>query len=211
MSQELSTTAHEPDLEKEREERCYPVVRGILTDIATDLLPQNGASQDYTPLLMKILHRSLDANLNLQMENPFLFQTLLSLIVGLNTTVMECQTVPIDDARYAAIGKRILGVVATADIKLGTLTPDEVTTTFAPVKEQLNALFAEEKLTWMEVKYIMDSILGAVKEAEQRFTISIDQSLQRAEAKAMGVADMSEITMQHLDRFLKAPVSAEQQ
>lgn len=201
--------AGEVDLDKEREERCYPVVRGILTDMATDLLPQNGAEQNYTPLLMKVLGRSLEADLNLQMENPFLFQTLLGVIVGLNSTVMECTTVPIDDVRYAAIGKRILGIVATADIKLGTLTPEETTATFAPVKEQLNALFAEEKLSWMEVKYVMDSILAAVKEAEQRFSISIDQSLQKAEAKAMGVHDMSDLTMKHLDKFLKEPLSTE--
>lgn len=199
----------EVDLEKAREERCYPVVRGVLTDMATDLLPQGGAEQNYTPLLMKILGRSLDANLNLQMENPFVFQTLLGVIVGLNTTVMECTTVPINDARYASIGKRILVIVATANIKLGTLTPEETTATFAPVKEQLNALFAEEKLSWMEIKYVMDSILAAVKEAEQRFTISIDQSLQKAEAKAMGVQNMSDLTMQHLDKFLKEPLSTE--
>lgn len=203
--------AGEIDLEKEREDRCYPVVRGVLTDMATDLLPQAGAEQNYTPLLTKILGRSLEANLNLQMENPFVFQTLLGIVVGLNTTVIECTTAPIDDARYGAIGKKILSIVSTADIRLGTLTPEETTATFVPVKEQLNELFAAEKLSWMEVKYIMDSILAAIKEVEQRFTVSIDQSLQKAEAKAMGVQDMNDLTMQHLDKFLKAPISTEGQ
>lgn len=196
----------EVDLEKLRDERSIPVARGFLTDMATDLVPQNGDDANYGPLVMKFLKRTLDADLNLTTDNPYVFQLLLGFISGLNSAIIQCNTIPIDDARYGRIAKEILDIAATANISLGNIAPEQSTKEFEPVKERLNELFAREKLTWMEVKYIMDTIIGAFKQAEQTFSMNIDRALQRAEAKAMGVDHMSDLTMGGLNDFLVAPI-----
>jgi hypothetical protein len=140
----------------------------------------------------------------LEAENPYLFQLILGVVQNLNSTILQCATVPIDDVRYGRIAKQILDIVATANITLGGMTPEQVTIEFAPIQEQLNALFAEEKLSWMELKYVMETVLTALKTVEQIFAVNIDRSLQRAEAKAIGVADMSDITMSKLHDYLLA-------
>lgn len=197
------------DLDKLRDEKCIPVARGVLIDMAAELMPTTGVSRaELQPVIMKILQRSLDADLNVLQENPFVFQLILGVLSGLSTTVQSCNTVAIDDARYGAIGKRILGIVATADIPMGkTLTPEEIETHFAAVKEQLNALFTEEKLSWLEVKYIMDSIFGAFKVTQQIFSENVEMSTHRMEAKLLGIGSMDELTMKTLDKALITPVS----
>lgn len=196
----------ERDYEKERDERVIPVARGVLTDMAVDLIPQDGAEANYGPVVMKIMKRALAADLNLTTDNPYIFQLLLGLISGLNAAVIQCATIPIDDARYGRIAKQILDIIATSDISLGNIAPEQTTKEFEPVKDRLNALFAAEKLNWMEVKYVMDSVISAFKEMEQTFSLNIDRSLQRAEAKAMGVEHMSDVTMVKLNDFLVTPM-----
>lgn len=199
-----------PDLEKLRDEKCIPVARMVLNDMAVGLMSPSKEKNTETQqqIVMKILQRTLDADLNLSMDNPYIFQLLAGVFSGLTTTVVECTTVPIDDLRYSTISKKILDIVATADIKMGTLTPEETVVVFAPVKERLNVLFAEEKLSWLEVKFIMDSIFNAFKGAKERFDQSLDMAVQRMEAKILGVEDMTDLTMSKLDTVLKTPMPA---
>lgn len=202
MADEQEISAEAVDLDKARDERVFPVAKDILAYMADMMIPQNGEETNYGPLVIKMQKRALEADLNLTTDNPYVFQLLLGVVSGLNSTVLEANTVPIDDTRFGAITKKVLAIVSSADIPLGNFTPDEVKVQFAPVKEKINILFAEEKLSWMEVKYVMDSLLAAFKEVEQIYSINVDKSLQRAEAKAMGVEDMSDITMGKLNDYL---------
>lgn len=204
-----SSVPVEPDLEKLRDEKCIPVARGILVDMATDLIPDDANVEvNYLPVIMKMLKRTLDADTNLTIDNPYIFQMIKGVLVALNVTVQQLKpSTSIDDVRYGAIAKKILSMVAVADIGLTPKTPEEVEVSFAPIKEQLQALFDSEKMSWMEIKYVMDNIFAAFEDASGLFNRKVEAFLEKAEAKAMGVEFMSDITMSKLDAFLKADLN----
>lgn len=204
-----SSVPVEPDLEKLRDEKCIPVARGILVDMATDLIPDDANVEvNYLPVIMKMLKRTLDADTNLTIDNPYIFQMIKGVLVALNVTVQQLKpSTSIDDVRYGAIAKKILSMVAVADIGLTPKTPEEVEASFAPIKEQLQALFDSEKMSWMEIKYVMDNIFAAFEDASGLFNRKVEAFLEKAEAKAMGVEFMSDITMSKLDAFLKADLN----
>lgn len=208
MADEIETGAVEPDLEKERDDRVIPVVRGFLVDMAAQMIPEDANKEvNYLPVSLAMLKRALEADLNITTDNAYAFQMIKGVFVGLSATVQQLKpSTEIDDVRFGRIAKQILGIVAAADIGLTPKTPEEVEASFASIKEQLQALFDAEKLSWMEIKYIMDNIFAAFEDVTNLFNRKVESALESAEAKAMGVEFMSDLTMSKLDTFLKAPV-----
>lgn len=197
----------EENLDKKRDDKCFPVMRGVLSDMVTDLIPENANEKiDYNPIVKKILQRELDADLNLTTEVPYIFQGLLGVFAGLNITVQGCEMIPADDVRYGAIAKKVLGIVDDANVSLGDPSKEQIEKDFEPAKARLNALFAEEKLTAFEVKYIMDNIFDALKTVEGIIAAQIEDSASRAEAKLFGIDSKVDLTMKILDDVLKAEV-----
>lgn len=202
-----------PDLDKLRDEKCIPLARAVLNDMAIMLVPENANEKvDYNPLLKKILERTLEADTNIVMENPYIFQLMLGAMAGLNATVQLCAMSPIDDIRYGAIGKKIMGILATANVPLVAMKdpkkgvdPKVIEADFAPVKEQIEALFAEEKLNIMEVKYVMDNLFESFSDVQTIFMASVGQSSEKAEAKLFGLQDITDLSMKKLDEVLTAP------
>lgn len=201
----MADESNEKTLDQLRDEKCIPVAHGILNDIAVDLIPADANEKvDYNPILLKILQRNLEADLNITSDIPYVFQLVLGVLSGLNKTVQGVNTVPIDDVRYGAIGKKVLGILATANITIAEkVDPEQVDKEFAPVAEQLSALFAEEKLSMLEVKYIMDNIFESFNTVQNIHMTSIAQSTERAEAKLFGVEFMTDMTLGKLDKVLK--------
>lgn len=201
----------EPDLEKLRDEKCVPVARGILVDMATDIIPEDANKEvNYLPFIMKTLKRTLDADTNLTTDNPYVFQMVKGVLVALNVTVQQLKPKTlIDDVRFGRVAREILTMIAQADINLLPKTPEDVEASFAPIKEKLQALFDAENMSWMEIKYVMDNIFASFEDSTNLFNRKVESFLEKAEAKAMGVEFMSDITMQKLDMFLKADLAAD--
>lgn len=195
----------EKTLDQLRDEKVIPVVRGMLVDMATDLLPEDAnVKVDYNQMVMKIMTRVLEADLNIVGENPYAFQLALGVMSGLNKTVQGCDTTPIDDVRYGAIGRQILSIVATANIPMGgaALTPEEEVAVYAPVKEQLNALFKAQNLSMLEVKYIMDQIFDSFNAVQNAFMNGVAQLTSDATARVMGLEFVDDLGMQKLNEVL---------
>lgn len=194
----------EPDLEKVRDEKCIPVTRAILKEMATGLVASDSSQVTHTDLIMKSLSLFLSSDLNITTDTPYVPQLILGVLAGLNTTVHSCQVIPIDDARYSVIAGKILSIVSDANVRLGSVKPEESAEDFSPVKEKLNKLFADEKLTLLELKYIMDNIFDAFKDFQEKLGHSIDDSVKRAEQKLFKVEAMSDVTMKQLNDVLTA-------
>ncbi len=198
-----------PDLEKARDEKCFPVARAIMGDMAELLIPEDANKKiDFNPIILKMIGRMLEADTNVVMENSYVIQLILGVLSGLNATIQSCVTVPIDDIRYGAISKKILVMLSEANIKLGSLTPEEIKNEFAPLKDKINALFAEEKLSMHDVKYVMDNIFTTFNTVTAVFNKSVEASTKKAEEKALGLDSINDLTMKKLDSFLKSDFKA---
>ncbi len=197
--------AQEKNLEQARDEKVIPVAKEILNDLAEKMMPEDAnASVDYNPVIMSILQRSLDADLNVTTENPYIFQLILKVFSGLNAAVQLAEVRPIDDVRFGAIAKKILQITASANLTFGDITDEAQAAEFTPVREQLNKLVREEDLSMMEIKYIMDSIFAAFGQVNTIFLASVEQSTKKMEAKILGIEDMTDLSMKKLDETLKA-------
>ncbi len=192
----------EKDLDKERDDRCFPVTREIMKEMASGLVASDASQVKHTDLIMKSIALFLSSDLNVTEDTPYVPQLILGTLAGLNKTAHECTVIPIDDARYSVIAGKILSIVSEAEVTLGTVTPEQTEKDFTPVKEKLNALFAEEKLTLLELKYILDNIFDAFKDYQEKLGHQIDDSMKRAEQKLFKVEFMSDITMKQLNEVL---------
>src|ERR1035437_4700271 len=197
------------DLEQLRNDKCIPLARAILGDIALEeggMIPQDANDKiDYNPIVMKMLQKSLNADTNIATENSYVIQLILGVFAGLNKTVQQCNTVPIDDVRYRKITRQILQILVDAGegIRMGSVKPEETDADFVPVKEKLNVLFTEEKLSMLEVKYIMDNIFDSFTTITNLFNSSVEVQAGKAEAKLFGIQDMGDLSMKILDEKLK--------
>lgn len=202
--EELPVAEPEVDLDALRDEKCIPVAKEILGFLATDLIPLNpNEPVNYKPLALKIIGEFFKADLVISTEVSYVPQVILGVLSGLNTTVQQCDLEPSDIARYDAIAKKILAIVFTASIRMGRdANADTHKEDFVPVKEQLNALFKEEKVTMFELKYIMDTIFSSFTALNNIVSSSIEASSARAEAKLFGVESMDELTIKKLDEVL---------
>lgn len=193
-----------PNLDQLRDEKCIPVAKGVLSDMAETMIPVDASKVvDYNPVLTKVLERSLEADLNIEMENPYIFQLLLGVFASLNKVAQTCVVIPMDDIRFGKIQKKILEIVVSANVRMGEVSEEEKDADFVPVKEQLDALFAEEKVTISELKYIMDNILESFKDVQMIFAANVEQSTSRAIAKAFKLEDITELSMKKLNNVLK--------
>lgn len=199
------TEENNMDLERVRDDRCIPVARAILSDMASDLIPLDANEKiDYNPVVLKMLQRAYDADLNIQIENSYVLQLILGLLSGLNMVVQKCNILPIDEVRYGNIARQILHIISEANLPMGNSTPEKTLEDFAGVKEKINSIFAEEKLTLLELKYVMDNIFDSFKTVTSLFNVNIERSSEKAEAKLFKVEAMSDVTMKKLDDVLKA-------
>lgn len=197
-------TPIEKDADQLRDEKCIPVARKMFAAIADKMIPEDANTVvDYNPVLIDLLTEALGADLNMTTENPYVFQLMLGMLSGLNLTVQKATVAPIDDVRYGRIGRQILKFVADANVTLGSVTPEQTEADFAPVLDQINALFAEEKLTMMEVKYIMDNMFESFTAVNNGFSSSTSTSFKLAEEKLWKVQDMSDVTMGLMDKIMK--------
>ena len=198
-----------PDLEAIRDERVVPVAKGVLQDMAALMTTADlNKDTDFTKLLIKILNRSLDADLNLTTENPYIFQLILGAFSSFSAVVQKAKITPTDDARYARIGREMMVLLAGVDIPMGTkVAPADQEAAIATIQPQLEALFEREGITWLEVKYILEGMLQSFKLNEQMFSGNVQRSVEKMEAKILGIEEMSDLTMSKLDATLKAEIA----
>lgn len=192
------------DLDKARDEKMIPVAQGVLSDMADLMIPEDAnVKVDYNPVLLKILGRTLEADTNVETENPYIFQLLLGVFASINKVAQDTIVSAVDDVRYGRIQKQILQIVAKAHVRMGSVTEEEKDADFSPIKQELNGLFAEEKLSIIELKYVMDNILQSFKDVQSIFATNVEQSTSKAIAKSMDLEFVSDLTMKKLDSILK--------
>lgn len=199
-----ATTEAEPDLDALRDEKCIPVANLIIEEMAKSLMPDGSDLKeiDARPVAIKGLSLMLAADLNIATEASYVPQLILGALSGLNAAVQECNAAQPDDIRYAGIARKILQFVSDAKVPLTKTKVEETKAAFAPVQEQINALFEEEKLSTLEVKYIMDGIFNSFTAVNNLMSGSLEESSQRAEAKLFRIDSMSQLTMKQLDDVL---------
>lgn len=200
----------EPEnLETLRDQRVLPVVRGVLSDIAeampsTDITPNT----DFTTLLIKVLQRSLDADLNLTTENPYVFGQVLSVFSAFNTVVQKSKMADAPDERFARIAGQMMRFMASVDVPLGRdVKPEEQEAAMMVLQPEFEALFARENLTSLEVTYILEGIMRALKMTEQLFSGNVARSVSKMEAKILNIDDMTDLTMKKLDETLRVDIA----
>ena len=207
MSDTIPPKTDQPDLDKLRDEKCIPIAREVLADMATSLVAEDANDKiDHNPIILKILKKALDNDLNISMEVPYLFQLILGVFSGLNSAVQKTSPVPIDDVKYGAVAKKILSMVSEANVRMGGVTPEETATDFAPIMEKLNAYFEEQNLSFLEIKYVMDNIFQSFTRVNNLFNENLAGNSARAEAKLFGIESMSDLTMRRLNDVLIAPI-----
>lgn len=197
------------DLDAIRDARVVPVAKGVLQDIAAEMSTADlSKDTDFTQLLIKILHRSLDADLNLTTENPYIFQLILGTFTAFSTVLQKAKITPTDDVRYAKIGREMLVLLAGVDVPMGTkVTPADQEKAIEAIQPQLEAIFEREKLTWLELKYILEGMLQSFKLNEQMFSGNVQRSVEKMEAKILGIDQMTDLSMKKLDDTLKAEIA----
>ena len=186
------------DLEKIRDEKCFPIAQAVMEGIAKGLLEEEGVKNT----AMGMLELMLGQDLNISQDVTYIPQLILTILSGANATIQKCVVTPLDTERYKGIAKKILTILAEAKLPMD-VKPDQVDTAFVGVKEKFEALFAEEKLNSLETKYIMDSIFDAFAALNNKFSNAIEMSTEQGTAKALGLEFTSDLTMKKLDEILK--------
>lgn len=195
-----------PDLEVLRDEKVIPVARGVLQDMAGEIASTDvNADTDFASILVKILTRALAADLNLTTENPYIFQQILGAYAAFSSVVQKCKVSEAQDVRYSNIGREMLVLLANSNVPMGTkVTPEEQETALEAIKPELEAIFAQENLTWLEVKYILEGLFRSLKATEQLYSSNVEMSVKRMEAKILGIEDMTDLSMTKLNETLQA-------
>lgn len=189
------------DLGKEQTDRVLPVAQGVLEDMATMLIPEDGVSFDMAPLELATIHRMLVGDLNITTEVPLAFQYVVSGLTGLTQALAECTYYePHTQADYAAASRKILAIITKAQLG-DTATAAE---SLKSAKAELEALFAEKKLSAIDVRYIVNSIMSSYQTMQLGAEKSIEESMARAQAKAFGVEDTVDVTVGQLDKYLNS-------
>lgn len=206
---------HEPppvaptrDLDKERDDRVIPVAQGVIEDLAgqTASLDINDKSE-FTNVIIKILNRSLDADLNLVTDNPYVWQLIIGAFGAFTQVVMDSKMADSQDARYSKIAHEIMSLLAGAKVPMGmnVKTQDQVDA-LQSIKPQLEEIFAREMLTRLEVTHILEGLMNAMKVTNQVFENNVRNAVDRMEAKILQIDDMSDLTMRKLDTTLKTSI-----
>lgn len=214
MSEEETVAVSAPaepvvDLEAVRDARVVPVAQGVLEDIASEAAAANIENQsDISGVMSKILIRTLEADLNLTTENTYVFQLVLGAYGALSSVIQNSKMREIDEARFARIGSQVLGILAKANVPMGTkVKSEDQVAALEALKPELEAVWAAEDLSWLEIKYVLEGVFRGLKTVENNFSVNVEMSLKRMEAKILGVADMSDVTMKKLDETLRAEIT----
>lgn len=177
------------DLEKQQNERVAPVVQGILEDATTMLIPEDGVSFDLSELELATIQRLLNGDLNITTEVPLAFQGVLGAFANLTNVLQDCAYAePHSQADYARVSRAILSIVAQTK-------PEDM-------KPALETLFAENKMSAIDVRYIVSSITSTFETMRLGAEKSIEESMERAQAKSFGVESVQDVTMGKLDAYL---------
>ncbi len=207
-----NTVPPEVDLETLRDARVVPVAQAVLVDMAGEIASTDvNADTDFTSVLVKVIQHALAADLNLTTENPYLFQLILGAYGAFSTVVQKCKVADAQDLRYGNIGREMMGLLAGANVPMGTkITSDEQIKALEVIQPQLEAVFARENLTWLEVKYILEGLFRSLKATEQLYTNNIGRSVDRMECKILGIEDKTDLSMKKLDATLQADMAEAQ-
>lgn len=191
----------QPDLDAQRDVKCVPVARAILNDLAVGLFPENG-TMDYPALTKQGLERLLEIDANVTTDVPYVYQLILAGLTGLHVAIQAAPTEPMDDVRYSRIARQLISILATANVTLTAKTPDEAE--YAPVKEQVAALIAAEKLTRIEADYVVNNVFAAFNTAQNYAQMTLEGAMKKAEEKLFGIESMTDLGMKKLDEVLKS-------
>lgn len=190
----------QPDLDALRDAKCVPIARAILNDLAVGLFPETG-EMDYPALTKQGLERLLETDANVTTEVPYVYQLSLAGLTGLNLAIQAAPLEPMDDIRYSRIARQLMGILAVSNVTLTAKTPDEAEG--GPLKEQVAALIAAEKLTKIEIDYIVNNLFAAFNTAQNYAQMTLEGAMKKAEEKLFGIGDMTELGMKKLDDVLK--------
>jgi hypothetical protein len=193
------------NLDQMRDDKCIPLAKSLFKDVADLITPDDANVKiDFNPIVTKFLEKTLAADTNILMENTYVEQLMLSIFSRLNRVAQTCSVVPIDDIRYGRIQKQILQIVA-GDVDNLTLGKEEKgeDVEFTSIKEKIDELVVAEKLSMMEVKYIMDNIFTSFDTVTKTFNMSVEIQVKNANAKLFGIDDMMNLSMKKLDETLK--------
>ncbi|MBK3666180.1 hypothetical protein JJE66_33785 [Bradyrhizobium diazoefficiens] len=192
-----------PDLAKQQTDKVQPVAQGILEDMTTMLIPEDGVSFNMDALELATIKRFLDADLNITTDVPLAFQYVVSGLTGLSQVLAHCAyPEPHTQVDYAEAARAVLAIIAKANAELGdTATAAQ---SLQAAKADLEALFADKNMSAIDVRYIVNSIMQSFQSLQLGTEKSIEESMSRAQAKAFGVGDVIDVTMGKLDAFLNA-------
>lgn len=191
------------DLTAEQAARVQPVSQQIIDDMATMLMPADGVSFDLAPLELATVVHMRDADLKLTTEVPLAFQGVLAALSGLSKVLQGSTfTEPHTQAEYAEIAQAMLAILA----KAGVNTADQTSAaeSLKSGEAELNALFAEKKLSAMEANYVFNSILSTFETMRLGAEKSLEESMERAQVKMLGITDITEASVGKLDSYLKS-------
>lgn len=189
------------NLEKVRDEKCFPIARAIFKEFPTGLIPDAGKNNK--ALQLSALSVMLDADLNIAEEVSYVNQLLLGVLSGLNKTVQNTGNENADDIYYG-IARNILKIVADHidTVSLDKVTPEVTEKDFADIRIKLVELFEEHNLSQLEVKYITDKIFTEFTNFHNALSASITSSTERMECKILGIEFMSDLNMKKLNDVL---------
>lgn len=196
------------NLDQERDDRVIPVAQGVLEDLAgqTASLDINDKSE-FTNVIVKILNRSLDADLNVVQDNPYVWQLIISVFGAFTQVVMDSKMADSQDARYSSIAHEIMTLLAGAKVPMGMkVTTQDQVAALQSIKPQLEEIFAREMLTRLEVTHILEGLMNAMKVTNQVFENNVNSATNRMEAKILQIDDLSDLTMKKLDSTLKTSI-----
>lgn len=204
MSEETEQVEAAPvDLAAQQTERVSTVADAILGDLGTLLIPEDGVTFDLAPLELATIQHLLDGDLNITTEVPMAFQYVMSGFTGLSQVLADCtfhESHTQED--YAHAAREILVILA----KAGTALGDTATAAagLQAAKEELEALFATEQLSSIDMRYIMSSIVSTFQTLQNGVEKSVEESMERAQAKSFGVQSVQDVTMSKIDTYLKS-------
>lgn len=196
----MSDTDTTKDLENIRDEKCFPLIEAIFKEFPNGLIVEPDKAKE---LQMKCLSVMLDADLNVGQEVSYVSQLILGVLSGLNQTVQLCE-LSNDDEHYHVIARDMLQIIVDEfkGITLGSVTPDITVKDFSGAKEKLMDLFQKERLSQLEVKYIMEIIFNNFTTLNNALSSSITNSTERMEAKILGIESMADLTLKKLNEEL---------
>lgn len=197
-----------PDPEKERDVRAVPVAHGVLEDLAgLNSVSDVQDRSEFTNVIVKILKRSLEADLNVALDNPYVFQLALGAFGAFNQFIQSCKMAESENKRYSTIAHEMMVLFADAKVPMGMqVKTEEQVAALESIRPQIEEIFAREMLTKLEVSYILEGLMNALKITHQVFSDNVKQAVDRMEAKILQVEFVSDLTMKQLDATLQTSI-----